>query len=59
MDNRIYNDETWAVSIPYFKDNAKVIKSIARSKRMPVGAYVASVLEREIKKEAKKNAYCE
>jgi hypothetical protein len=48
------------IRLPNFSaDNANVIKSIARSKRMPVGAYVASVLEREIKKEGKKNAHSE
>lgn len=52
-------DDYWAINIPAFKDNAKIIKSIARGKRMPVGSYVASVLEKEIKKEARKNADCE
>lgn len=47
------------IRLPNFsQDNAKIIKSIARGKRMPVGSYVASILEREIQKEKKKNADC-
>lgn len=59
MEKRDYDyNNHWAVNIPAFKDNAKIIKSIARGKRMPVGSYVASILEREIQKEKKKNADC-
>ena len=45
------------IRIPSFSDdNKKLLKDIAKVKRMSVGSYVASVLEKEIKKEAKKNA---
>ena len=60
MEKRTYKyDNCWCINLPAFKDNAKIIKSIARGKRMPVGSYVASVLEKEIRKEARKNADCE
>ena len=60
MNKRTYEyKDCWSIILPAFKDNAKIIKSIARGKRMTAGSYVASVLEKEIKKEAKKNADCE
>lgn len=57
MNTPKLNTNYLMIRLPNFsQDNAKIIKSIARGKRMPVGAYVASVLEREIKKEIKKEA---
>lgn len=47
------------IRIPSFSDdNKKLLRDVAKVKRMSVGAYVASVLEREIKREARKNADC-
>ena len=43
------NTNRWAVYIPNFSpDKAKVIRTIAREKRMSAGAYIGSLLDREI-----------
>lgn len=43
------------IRIPSFsEDDKNLLKDIAKVKRMSVGSYVASVLEKELKKEGKK-----
>ena len=47
------NDSRWAVYIPNFPpEKAEAIRTIARSNRMSAGAYIGTLLDRELEKSA-------
>lgn len=45
------NDSRWAVYIPNFPpEKAEAIRTIARSNRMSAGAYIGTLLDKELEK---------
>ena len=59
MNAPIKNEDYLMIRLPNFsKDDKKSLKELAKKNRMCAGAYVASLIEREMIREARKNADC-